>query len=201
MSSASFVVRIAVTLMTTDSDRQLLLRIARDAVVAHVGGAPLRETGPTALAGRRGGAFVSLHSRAGELRGCIGRIEQDQFLPEVVARCAVAACSTDPRFPPVALTEVADLVIELSLLGPLEPIAGAGEIEIGRHGLVIEKGRRRGLLLPQVATEWSWDCEQFLGETCRKAGLPQDAWQHGASIWRFEAEVFGEESDSPGRRR
>ena len=187
--------------MTSDSDRQLLLRIARDAVLAHVGGAPLRETGPTALAGRRGGAFVSLHNRAGDLRGCIGRIEHDEFLPDVVARCAVAACSADPRFPAVTLAEVADLVIELSLLGPLEPIAGAGEIEIGRHGLVIEKGRRRGLLLPQVATEWNWDAEQFLGETCRKAGLPQDAWTHGASLWRFEAEVFGEDSDSPGSRR
>ena len=187
--------------MTIDSDRQLLLRIARDAVVAHVGGASPRETGPTALAGRRGGAFVSLHTRAGELRGCIGRIEPDQCLPDVVARCAVGACSADPRFPAVVLAEVDDLVIELSLLGPLEPITGAGEIEIGRHGLLVEKGWRRGLLLPQVATGWSWDCEQFLGETCRKAGLPQDAWQHGASIWRFEAEVFGEESDSPGRRR
>src|SRR4029450_9910961 len=116
--------------MTTDSDRQILLRIARDAVVAHVGGAPVRRTGPAALAGRRGGAFVSLHNRAGELRGCIGRIEHDQSLPDVVAQCAVAACSADPRFPAVAMAEVADLVIELSLLGRLEPIAGAGEIEI-----------------------------------------------------------------------
>jgi AmmeMemoRadiSam system protein A len=187
--------------MTSQPDRDLLLRIARDAVVAHVGGAPRRDIDPNALAGRRGGAFVSLHNRTGELRGCIGHIEPDQSLPAVVARCAVAACSADPRFPAVGPAEVADLVIELSLLGPLEPVAGAGEIEIGRDGLVIEKGSRRGLLLPQVATEWKWDRHQFLAQTCRKAGLPEDAWTQGASIWRFEAEVFGEDPDAPGSRR
>jgi AmmeMemoRadiSam system protein A len=187
--------------MTSESDRVLLLRIARDAVSAHVGGASPGAIEPVALAGRRGGAFVTLHNRGGELRGCIGHIEPDQFLPGVVARCAVAACSADPRFPAVAQTELADLVIELSLLGPLEPITGAGDIEIGRHGLVIEKEWRRGLLLPQVATEWKWDCQQFLAQTCRKAGLPQDAWKHGASLWRFEAEVFGEDADSPGSCR
>jgi AmmeMemoRadiSam system protein A len=187
--------------MTSAPDRELLLRVARDAVVAHVGGAPPGEIEPIALAGRRGGAFVTLHNRAGELRGCIGHIEPDQSLPGVVARCAVAACSADPRFPAVALAELPDLVIELSLLGPLEPIAGAGEIEIGRHGLVVEKGWRRGLLLPQVATEWKWDCEQFLAQACRKAGLPEDAWQQGARLWRFEAEVFGEDWDAPGGPR
>ena len=182
--------------MTSHPDRQLLLRIARDAVVSHLGGALPADIEPTALAGRRGGAFVTLHNRGGELRGCIGHIEPDQFLPEVVARCAVAACSADPRFPAVALAELADLVIELSLLGPLEPIAGAEEIDIGRHGLAIEKGWRRGLLLPQVATEWKWDREAFLVHTCLKAGLPQDAWRQGARIWRFEAEVFGEDAGS-----
>ena len=203
MSSASSVVESYSRLakMTSASDRVLLLRIARDAVVAHVGGASLGTIEPIALAGRRGGAFVSLHNRGGELRGCIGHIEPDQLLRDVVARCAVAACSADPRFPAVAPAELTDLVIELSLLGPLEPIAGAGEIEIGRHGLVIEKAWHRGLLLPQVATEWKWDSQQFLAQTCRKAGLPQDAWQHGARLWRFEAEVFGEDWDAPGALR
>jgi uncharacterized protein (TIGR00296 family) len=82
--------------------------------------------------------------------------------------------------------------IELSLLGPLEAIAGADDVEIGRHGLVVERGWQRGLLLPQVATEWEWDRQTFLAQTCQKAGLPGDAWQHGAKLWRFEAEVFGE---------
>ena len=79
---------------------------------------------------------------------------------------------------------------------PLEPIVGVEEIEIGRHGLVIEKASHRGLLLPQVATQWKWDGQQFLVQTCRKAGLPKDAWRDGARIWRFEAEVFGEDADS-----
>ena len=105
---------------------------------------------------------------------------------------AVAACSTDPRFPPVGAAELPAIDIEISLLGPLEPIGGPADIEIGRHGLVVEKGGSRGLLLPQVATEWRWDAEAFLSQTCHKAGLPKDAWKHGAKMWRFEAEVFAE---------
>jgi hypothetical protein len=110
----------------------------------------------------------------------------------VVPRCAVAACSNDPRFPPIAPDELDEIDIEISLLGPLEPIAGPQDIAIGRHGLVVERGRQRGLLLPQVATEWQWDAGAFLAHTCHKAGLPRDAWRHGVKIWRFEAEVFGE---------
>jgi uncharacterized protein (TIGR00296 family) len=94
----------------------------------------------------------------------------------------------------VASVELPEIQIEMSLLGPLEPIAGAADIEIGRHGLLVELGRQRGLLLPQVATEWQWDAVTFLSQTCRKAGLPADSWQQGAivKLWRFDAEVFGE---------
>jgi uncharacterized protein len=95
------------------------------------------------------------------------------------------------------LVEVSDLEIEISLLGPLEPITSAAEIVVGRHGLVVERDWRRGLLLPQVATEWNWDAETFLAQTCHKAGLPHDAWKHWAKLWRFEAEVFSEERPSP----
>ena len=177
--------------MTSDTDRQLLLRIARDAIVAHVSGAIPSAVDEGELAGRRGGAFVTLHARH-DLRGCIGHIEADESLPRVVARCAVSACSADPRFPAVAASELPGLDIEVSLLGPLEPLGSPDDIEIGRHGLVVEKGRHRGLLLPQVAIEWKWDSLRFLAETCRKAGLPHDAWKQGADVWRFEAEVFGE---------
>jgi AmmeMemoRadiSam system protein A len=138
-----------------------------------------------------GGAFVTLHNH-GDLRGCIGHIEPTEPLGQVVARCAVAACSSDPRFAPITPTELGQLDIEISLLGPLEPIAGPHDIEVGRHGLVVESGWQRGLLLPQVATEWGWDAGAFLAHTCHKAGLPRDAWQHGAKLWRFEAEVFAE---------
>jgi AmmeMemoRadiSam system protein A len=146
--------------------------------------------------GRCGGAFVTLHDGA-QLRGCIGHIEAHERLSKVVARCAIAACSADPRFPAVSEVEVDRLSIELSLLGPIEAIDGIEEIEIGRHGLMIEKGRFRGLLLPQVAIEWQWGPQQFLEHTCRKAGLPPDAWKFHATLWRFEAEVFRETSGPP----
>jgi AmmeMemoRadiSam system protein A len=111
-----------------------------------------------------------------------------------VARCARESATEDPRFPPMSAAELPETSIELSVLGPLEEIdpRAEGAIVIGRHGLVAEQGSRRGLLLPQVAVEWGWTPEQFLRQTCHKAGLPLDAWQHGARIYRFDAEVFGE---------
>lgn len=178
--------------MTTDEERLALLQLARDAITAFVTGlsAPVPE--PTAIMERCAGVFVSLHKQ-GDLRGCIGHIGQDEPLAQLVARSAVAAASSDPRFPAVTPSEVADLQIELSILGPLERIAGAAEVEIGRHGLVVERGWHRGLLLPQVAVRWQWDSAAFLCQTCHKAGLPRDAWKNGATLWRFEAEVFGEQ--------
>src|SRR5262249_26039372 len=178
--------------MTDDHDRALMLRLARDAIAAHVEARPAPPVPNALVFAAPGGAFVSLHAR-GALRGCIGHIEPDEPLGEVIPRCAIAACSDDPRFPPISSAELSDLRIELSLLGPLEPIAGPREIEIGRHGLVVERGWRRGLLLPQVATEWNWDAEAFLAHTCHKAGLPKSAWREGGvKLWRFEAEIFGE---------
>ena len=177
--------------MTSESDRRLLLQLARDTITAHVNGLPAPTLELTGVFAQPGGAFVTIH-RHGDLRGCIGHIEPNEPLGQVIVRCAVAACSTDPRFPSVTPPELDDLDLELSLLGPLEPIAAVDEIEIGTHGLVVEQGWRRGLLLPQVATEWKWDREAFLSHTCHKAGLPLDAWKKGAKLWRFEAEVFGE---------
>jgi AmmeMemoRadiSam system protein A len=170
-------------------DRASLLRIARDAIVAHVHREAPRAPQVTDGVVWNAGAFVTLHRR-GELRGCIGRLEADQPVARVVAHCAVAACSQDPRFPPVTAEELHDLDIELSILGPIEPVAHLEEIEIGRHGVIIERGVHRGLLLPQVAVERKWDRTRFVQETCRKAGLPRDAWQAGATMSKFEAEVF-----------
>ena len=177
--------------MTSESDRRLLLRVARDAIVAHVTAAPAPVVDRAGALARPGGAFVTIHNR-GQLRGCIGHIEANEPLGVVVPRCAVGACSSDPRFPAVSVAELHDIHIELSLLGALEPIAGPDEIEIGRHGLLVERGWHRGLLLPQVATEWGWDTHTFLAHTCQKAGLPRDAWRSDATIWRFDAEVFAE---------
>ena len=139
------------------------------------------------------GAFVTI-KRAGKLRGCLGTLECRGPLIEEVALCAARAACEDPRFPPVDASELATLAIEVSILGPLEHISphDRDAIVIGLHGLVVERGSRRGLLLPQVACEWGWGPEELLAHTCLKAGLPRDAWQHGAMVYRFEAIVFGD---------
>jgi AmmeMemoRadiSam system protein A len=177
--------------MIDELERLRCLRLARDAIVAHVTGTVLPPAGVEGTLELRAGAFVTL-LKEGKLRGCIGHVEPDEPLGRTIPRCAVASCSADPRFPPVAPEELPAIHIELSLLGPLVPVASVAEIELGRHGIVVEMNGRRALLLPQVATEWSWDLETFLGQTCRKADLSPDAWRHGARLWRFEADVFGE---------
>jgi uncharacterized protein len=181
--------------MTSDTDRRRLLDLAREAITANV----MRHRAPApdldGVFARRGGVFVSLHSR-GELRGCIGHLDADEPLGRLVLRCAVDASSRDPRFPAVTAEELTGIDIELSLLGPLQSITGAHDVLVGRDGLVVELGWQRGLLLPQVAVEWKWDSETFLSHTCRKAGLPLDAWKKGARLWRFDAEVFGDTSEA-----
>ena len=178
--------------MLTDEERATLLRIARDAIAAETAGRTLSPPAPT-VTHDAAGVFVTL-KRGGELRGCIGTLQCRAGLAEEVARTARESATQDPRFPRVSADEVTELSLEISVLGPLEPIAPAASdaIVIGRHGLVVEHGMRRGLLLPQVAIEWGWTLEQFLRQTCRKAGLPEDAWERGAQVYRFEAEVFGE---------
>jgi len=139
------------------------------------------------------GVFVTL-KRAGQLRGCLGTLKCLRDLIEEVARCAADAASEDHRFSPVTAAEFPEVSVEVSVLGPLERIdpTAPDAVTIGRHGLVIEQGRQRGVLLPQVASEWQWTPEQFLRHTCLKANLAPDAWQHGASVYRFVAEVFGD---------
>jgi AmmeMemoRadiSam system protein A len=178
--------------MTSEADRQRLLGIARDALAAHVAGARMPEAELTGAAARPAGAFVTLRADA-QLRGCIGHVEATEPLGVVVARSAVAAGSSDPRFPGVTAAELPRLQIEISILGPLAPVSSLTDIQIGIDGLIVELGLQRGLLLPQVAAEWQWDRETFVAETCRKAGLAGDAWEKGARLWKFQAEVFGED--------
>jgi AmmeMemoRadiSam system protein A len=174
----------------TETERARLLDIARAAITAHL--MQLPQTSPSASGWAiRAGAFVTLHKH-GDLRGCIGHLEPDAPLEETVARCAIAAGTSDPRFPSLTAAELPDVEIEISVLGPLRPVSDPGEIEIGRHGLVVEMNARRGLLLPQVATEWGWDRQTFVAQACRKAGLAPDCVSRGARLWCFEAEVFGE---------
>jgi AmmeMemoRadiSam system protein A len=178
--------------MLTDGQKSALLRIARESVVARVSGAD-RPRPVIAGLPEVSGVFVTL-KRRGALRGCLGMLELRGTLAEAVAQCARDSATEDPRFPPVAADELTDTSLEISLLGRLERIDPVLEeaIEVGRHGLVVEQGHRRGLLLPQVAVEWGWTREQFLRQTCRKAGLTPDAWQNGAEVFRFDADVFGE---------
>lgn len=178
--------------MLTDAQKRALLDLAAEAVGARVRREAPVSPGLEIEMPAASGVFVTLKAR-GQLRGCLGTLEATRDLAREVARCAADSASADPRFPPVTDAEVSDLSIEVSVLGPLEPIdpVGADAVTIGRHGLVAEQAGRRGLLLPQVATEWGWNVEQFLRQTCVKAGLPGDAWRHGARVFRFEAEVFG----------
>jgi AmmeMemoRadiSam system protein A len=112
-------------------------------------------------------------------------------LGAAVVQMAAAAATRDPRFGPVQPEEVDELSVELSVLSPFEPVAGIGEVETGRHGLMIRGRGRSGLLLPQVATQLGWDAGEFLAATCRKAGLPDQAWADpDVTVERFEAEVF-----------
>jgi AmmeMemoRadiSam system protein A len=121
-------------------------------------------------------------------------IEAVKPLYQTVAEMAVAAAVEDPRFPPLTLDELPLITIEISVLSPLEEVEDVEEIEVGKHGLYIIRGFYRGLLLPQVATEYNWDRETFLQHTCLKAGLPTDCWQdQETKIYKFSAEVFGEE--------
>ena len=178
--------------MLTDAQRANLLAVARASIEQHLGGRSVTEAVLEDVPDGSG-VFVTI-KRRGELRGCLGTLQLRASLAEEVARCARDSATEDPRFPPMTPEELAESSIEISVLGPLEPIDPPAEraVVIGRHGLVAEQGGRRGLLLPQVAVEWGWTPEQFLRQTCHKAGLPLDAWQHGARMYRFAAEVFGE---------
>jgi AmmeMemoRadiSam system protein A len=175
------------------ADKQLLLQVARDSIAAQLKGkatTPVKASSPVLEELR--GAFVSLHRR-GQLRGCIGYIEAVKPLLETVREMASAAAFHDPRFGPLQAGELADLEIEISVLTPLRLIKSPDEIEVGRHGLYMVRGLNRGLLLPQVATQYHWDRQTFLEQTCNKAGLPPDAWKDPKTqIFIFKAEIFAD---------
>ena len=156
---------------------------------------PPLPTVPTALEAP-GGAFVSLHKKY-ELRGCVGYVQALLPLYRTVMEAAVAAALRDHRFPPIKPPELPDVKLEISVLSSFRAVRPE-EIQVGAHGLMVSQDRARGLLLPQVAVERHWDRDRFLEETCRKAGLPPDAWRRGATIERFTAEVFRERNPSGG---
>jgi len=180
-------------------DQDALLAIAQRAIALAIGA---KYPGADGAAGFTGaalhapaGAFVSIHI-GDDLRGCVGYPESDLALADVVQRCAVSAATADHRFAPLTSADWPRLSVEISVLGKIEPLGDVSNIEIGRHGLIAQLGHRRGLLLPQVASERGWSREEFAAQTCRKAGLQADAWRTGAQLFKFEAQVFADPSTS-----
>jgi len=176
----------------SENERETLLQSARESIESSLEERnPVWADVPASLRVPLG-AFVTLSSQK-RLRGCIGRLTPSGPLIDTIRSMARAAAFEDPRFSPVSREEWARVSIEISVLGPMERLASVEEIVIGRHGLYIVQGFRAGVLLPQVATEWGWDRNEFLEQVCRKAGLPSGAWREpSAELYRFEAAVFGE---------
>jgi AmmeMemoRadiSam system protein A len=178
----------------SDEARRRLFALARRAIEAHLHGTPFHAGDAGGELAERRGVFVTLRRRTdGELRGCIGFVDPQDCLASAVARAAAAALE-DYRFDPVTIQELPQLEMEISVLG--EPWAIRPEdVQVGIHGLIVRHAGRGGLLLPQVARDRRWDRETFLEQTCRKAGLPADAWrQPGCEVLAFTALVLSETS-------
>lgn len=180
--------------MLNEAERAEMLQLARTTIEGYLKEKrvpPYTTENPHLL--QPGGAFVTLKKR-GELRGCIGYMAAEAPVYETVQEMAVSAATKDPRFPPVNLSELPDLTIEISLLSPLERVTDTNRIVVGKHGLLIRQGWYQGVLLPQVAPEQGWNRDELLRGICHKAGLPANAWQDPRTeLYWFTAEVFGEE--------
>jgi AmmeMemoRadiSam system protein A len=174
--------------------KKTLINIARQSIINAVNGrkAPDYKIKDEIL-NKACGAFVTLHDNNGNLRGCIGNIISERPLWETVRNMAIESALRDPRFPPVSPPEIDSINIEISVLSPLMETKNIQEIEVGKHGIFIKKGFYQGLLLPQVASEYGWNRNQFLEQTCYKAGLPSGCYkQDDCEIFIFSALVFGE---------
>ena len=180
----------------SEQDKEVLLKIARQSIEEYLKNKKISEFKDISPRLKQPqGAFVTLR-RNHQLRGCIGRIvEEKQPLYLLVSQMAIAAATEDGRFIPVELEEMKEIEVEVSVLSPLKEIKDPfKEIEMGKHGVIVQKGRNSGVFLPQVATENNWDLETFMGQLCyQKAGLDKDAWKTGElDIYTFTADVFEE---------
>jgi uncharacterized protein len=183
---------IAVESEFSPEERTLLLQVAHASILSALENREISLAPPTQHLAEPRGAFTSLYLNS-ELRGCVGFVLPVSSVYRAVIDTARAAAFEDTRFYPVTIAEAPQLEIELSILSPPRPVS-AEEVEVGRHGLLVSLSGHRGLLLPQVPAERNWDRITFLEQTCRKAGLPADAWKRGALIEAFTAEVFGDKS-------
>lgn len=178
--------------LLTKKEQRELLKLARNTIVAVVtsGTVPVVEPASVNLHSQSG-CFVTIKQH-GQLRGCIGNFVSDKPLYRLVQEMAVSAATQDPRFYPMKPQDLDDFDLEISVLSPLELISSVDDIKVGKHGIYIIKNSYRGVLLPQVATEYGWDRDAFLKHTCLKAGLPENAWKNDCDIYIFSAQVFGE---------
>jgi len=168
------------------------LKTARETIVSYVTSGKVPAVKPTSSGlNLEVGCFVTIKQK-GDLRGCIGNFVSDKPLYKLVQEMAVSAATRDPRFYPMKQQDLDHFDLEISVLSPLELISRFDEIEVGKHGIYIIKNSCRGVLLPQVATEYGWNRETFLKHTCIKAGLPEDSWRKDCDIYIFSALVFGE---------
>jgi AmmeMemoRadiSam system protein B/AmmeMemoRadiSam system protein A len=173
----------------TEGEKKELLTLARNAVTEFVTNGKDPEVEIKNSKFKTDGAVFVTIKNSGHLRGCIGHIQAVMPLYESVIKNAIAACSSDPRFPPMKKEELKNMDIEISILSPFVPLKDVKDIQVGKHGLYIMKGTQSGLLLPQVATEFRWDRNAFLENVCVKAGLPKDAWKD-AELYTFTAEIL-----------
>lgn len=180
----------------TAREKNLLLKLAREAIINSVREVPppKKEVTDENLQSHQG-CFVSIKVN-GTLRGCIGNFTSEKPLFKLVQEMAVSAATRDPRFYPMKEQDLVNFDTEISVLSPLQKISSSEEIEVGTHGLYIEKNFSRGVLLPQVAVEFGWDRETFLRQTCIKAGLKPEDWKEGTDIYIFSAEIFCEKAHS-----
>lgn len=174
----------------SEKQKQELLRLARTTIAEYVRKKRVNDKGTDdPLLRANGASFVTIY-RNRMLRGCIGNINPDRPLYTSVIQNAVSACSRDPRFMPMAPEELKDLNVEVTVLSPLEPLADAGKLRVGIHGIFLVNGSTSGILLPQVATENGWDERTFLEQVSIKAGLPKDAWKRqDTKLYVYTAEI------------
>lgn len=183
-------------MLLTLEDGKKAVKLARKAIETYLAKGKIIKERYSGVFEEKRGVFTTL-TKQGLLRGCIGFPYPVKRLDEAIIESAIAAATEDPRFPPVKLEEMKEIVVEVTILTKPEkinakPIDLPKHVEIGKHGLIVKKGIYSGLLLPQVAVEYNMDAEEFLSQTCMKAGLPPDCWLVDAEVYRFEGQIFKE---------
>lgn len=175
-----------------ESDQKFLLTVAKKSIFDKLNIPFTNSHTPSDRLNFNSGCFVSLHMNS-NLRGCIGNFREDINIIDNIREMAGHAAFSDTRFHPLTSVESSNIMLEISVLSPMTPIKNTNEIIVNKHGIYIKHGIKSGVLLPQVATEHKWSRDEFLSNTCLKAGIPADSWKNGdIEIFKFEAIIFHE---------